>query len=184
MKTNILRYRWQNEQQQQQNSSARAADSAENKSQSCYLEHTSLLLHSISSIDWTLKLPRHPVVCKGRKIKFSHPASILPQSPPLKNFRASKPRCAAQLSLQRVLHCVYMLYQRTIKLLNIQHKHTHTNTHARYTKKKTSDYIGNNFICPYQIRTEIYTFRKKDEQNKPTQQKQNKQKQAKTRSIV
>lgn len=132
MNTNILRYRWQNEQQQQQqNSSARATDSAENKSQSCYLEHTSLLLHSISSIDLTLKLPRHPVVCKRRKIKFSHPVSILPLIPPPPKFSRQQTslRCTIILVESTTL-CLYVVLEnnKTAKHPTQTHSHEHTRT--------------------------------------------------------
>lgn len=132
MKTNILRYRWQNEQQQQQNSSARAADSAENKSQSCYLEHTSQLLHSISSIDLTLKL--HPVVCQGRKIKFSHPQHPFPiPFHLLKNFRASEPRCASTIILvESTTLCLYVVLENN---KTAKHPTQNTLTHKHVTLK-------------------------------------------------
>lgn len=121
--------------------------------------HNTQLLHSISSFD-ALQLPHcsWQSLTGGGKIKFSYPlVGILPQYPFLNISRLKMTQ--AQLSLQRVLLCVYMLYQRTHKKTA---KHSNTHTHTCVTlKKKSSDYIGNNFICPYQIRTEIYTFRRK-----------------------
>lgn len=96
--------------------------------------HNTQLLHSISSFD-ALQLPHctWQSLTGGGKIKFSYPlVGILPQYPFLNISRQKMTQ--AQLSLQRVLLCVYMLYQRTHKkLLNIQ-THTHTHSHMRYKK--------------------------------------------------
>lgn len=115
-------------------SRVRAADYAENKSQSCYLEHTPATQYStyiLVALTLTLNLP--PPVVEGGKSNFPHHNSIpFPKTSPRK-FRADKLHRASTSILVESTTLCYMLYQRTIKLLNIQHKHVHTLTQSRNT---------------------------------------------------